>query len=151
MTLYQEITVGQRWIYNTLSTNSSITALVGGALSPRIFPDYVPVAIAEFGAMLPAIVYFSYSIKDDTLAVGGIRVNSNIEFVVKAIVKSENSAVAEQIMSLVDTALHRKSGVAAEGSVISCVRRLPLDFIEANPEVVYKHLGGVYALQIQTN
>jgi hypothetical protein len=138
-----EITIGKKWIYNTLIANNTLSALItnGGEIS----------VYADFARKTPCVVYQTYSIKDDTMVVGGYRVKSNIQFMVKAIDRSENTILAEQIADLIDESLHRKSGILPEGTVISCVRRLPLNFIEKNPESTYQHLGGIYRLEIQSN
>lgn len=138
-----EITIGKKWIYNTLTANNALVALVthGGEIG----------LYADFARKLPCVVYQTYSIKDDTMAIGGYRVKSNIQFTVKAIDRAENTVLVEQIAALIDDSLHRKSGILQEGTVISCVRRLPFNFIEKNPESTYQHLGGIYKLEIQSN
>ena len=141
--MYTEISIGKKWIYNTLMTNASLVSLLTENGEVKFYADYA--------RKVPCVVYQTYSIKEDTMVVGGYRVKSNIQFTVKAIDRSENTALAEQIAGLIDQSLHRKSGVLAEGTVISCIRRLPFNFIEKNPESTYQHLGGIYKLEIQSN
>jgi hypothetical protein len=138
-----EITTGKKWIYNTLLANTSIVALVTNDGEIGIYADYA--------RKVPCVVYQTYSIKEDTMAIGGGRVKSNIQFMVKAIDRSDNTSKVEQIASLIDQSLHKKSGILTEGTVISCIRRLPFNFIEKNPESTYQHLGGIYRLEIQSN
>ncbi len=138
-----EITIGKKWIYNTLIANNSLTSLITNDGEIGLY--------ADFARKLPCVVYQTYSIKDDTSAIGGYRVNSNIQFTVKAIDRAENTVKVEQIAAIVDQLLHRQAGFLPEGTVISCVRRLPINFIEKNPESTYQHLGGIYAMQIQSN
>lgn len=141
--MYTEISIGKKWIYNTLMNNATLTSLLTESGEVKFY--------ADFARKLPCVVYQTYSIKDDTMVIGGYRVKSNIQFTVKAIDRSENTSTVEQIAALVDASLHRKSGVLPEGTVISCVRRLPFNFIEKNPESTYQHLGGIYRLEIQSN
>jgi hypothetical protein len=136
-----EITVGKKWIYNTLTAIPAVTSLLTQAGEICIYPDYA--------RKIPAIVYATYSLKDDSLAIGGNRIKANIEFTIKAITKAENVETASELASLIDRAFKKASGSVPEGIVISCLRRIPLDFIEKNPEVTYQHMGGVYRMEIQ--
>lgn len=127
------------WLYDVLSTDTSLTELV----STRIYRHVVPA-----GVQRPAVV-FTMQGGHDVLGVGATRIMVHVVAVVKAVGLHRDYASLVAIADLIDAALHRAVGQVDDARVLACVREVPLDYIEASDGEVYAHIGGQYRLLIQ--
>lgn len=139
--------VAKRWLRATLAADAALVALVGGALSPRICDGPAPE-----GTAYPCVVFLPYTPGRDLSVIGGIRVWSELPYVVKAVHQAESYADPLQTLAeRIDALLHRASGEVDGGRVIACVRVSPLEYPEVKNSVQYRHLGGIYKLQVQSS
>lgn len=137
--------IAKTWLRATLAADSTLVALIGGAGSPRIYD-----APAPESAAYPYVVYKPYTPGRDLAVIGGIRVWSELLYIVKAVHRAESYADPLQTLAeRIDALLHRASGAVTGGQVIACVRVSPLELPELKNSVNYRHLGGVYQLQVQ--
>lgn len=135
-----ETTVIARWLYTKLAADSSLTAIVG----TRIYEQPAPQE-----AVYPLVV-FQLQTTDDVSAVGGIRVMTTAEYLVRVIGQSAN--VTSSLLTAaerIDAVLHRASGSVTGGAVIGAVRLRPFVLAETDGPVQYRHLGGIYRLWAQ--
>lgn len=128
----EELTVN-RWIFQTLSNDEAIRAVVG----ERVFDT-----IAPNNAEYPIIVFSSSSPRD----VRGVRVRamSTFSYTVKVIDKAKTYSGIEALAEAIDKALELKSGPAAGGVILSCHRETPFSYIESVDGLEFRHLGGLY-------
>lgn len=128
-----EVLVASRWLYDTLQDVAP-----GGAWS-----DVAPPHVKD-----PYIV-FSMTDANDVRVVDGIRVLTDALYTVKAVAETETYAGLETYASQIDTALHNASSVVTDGLIVWCVRERPVAYSETTDGLTYKHLGGMYRLQVR--
>jgi hypothetical protein len=133
----------EQWLYATLSGDGAITAAIGN----RIYAD-----VAPLDAAYPFIVYNMKS-ASDVAGVGALRILTQADYTVKVITQGSSYAPIKDLALRIDTLLHRQSGTTTDGAVISATRQEPVRYTETDNQsgVQYKHLGGIYRLQAQSN
>ncbi len=138
-----ETWIADQWLYATLHGDATIVAAVGD----RIYAD-----VAPLDAAYPFIVYNLRSAQD-VAGVGAQRILSQLDYQVKAIAQGASYQPIKAIAQRIDELLHRKSGTTTDGTVITAVRLEPVRYPETDAQsgVQYKHLGGIYRLQAQSN
>jgi hypothetical protein len=131
-----EIVIAERWLNQTLTGDAALAAMgVHGHLIPK-------------DAALPAIVFVPRP-GLDLVALGGARVFSTLDYIVKGVCQAESLAPLVEAVTKVDALLHGKSGAVTGGRVLSCIRVQPIAYPETSQGKQYRHLGGVYRLQVQ--
>lgn len=131
-----------RWIYQTLAPDATIQAAVGA----QIYDSFIPQ-----GAQAPYIVIREFEpASRDIMGVGPVRVKADLELSV-VFIKAGNSFVEmEPVVARIDELLHGKAGTpVGGGTILACTRRKTIKFAEPDDGVVYRHLGGLYFLQVQ--
>lgn len=136
-----EIMRVSEWLYETLSSDATLTALVADRMYDGIAPQ---------AATFPYIT-FNWQGGADVSAVGGIRIMNNGLWQVKAVVNETSYATILPIADRVDQVLQRASGAVSDGIILACVREQPLALIENSNGVQYRHLGGLYRIYVQEN
>lgn len=134
-----ETQVAAAWLYDTLSNDSEVTDLV----DTRIYQD-----VAPQGSTTPYIVYQASGQANDLMVVGQIRVWSDGLWTVKVVDQSNSYASADAVYTKVDLALHRGDGTATGGIVHTATREQTFSYPEIDQGVHYKHIGGVYRIQV---
>lgn len=136
-----EPTRADRWIYGVLSVDSTILSLV----STRIYNQTIP-----SGAIYPCIMYqFQYANRD-LITVGSTRVWADMVYLVRGIVQGEDYNTLENIADRIDVLLHGKaSQVVSNGTVVTAVRIAPFKQDYETLSLPYRHLGGLYRLQVK--
>lgn len=134
-----ETVLAETWLYTTLKANATLTALIGGSTTPRIYSAVVPQ-----GAALPAVVFQQMS-GEDLLTLNAYRVWSDLVYLVKGIAQAGGFVALDGIAAQIDVSLHRVSGTG----VAACYRERPFTYVE--PETAdgqqYRHLGGIYRIK----
>lgn len=128
------------WIYGILSADATLTALIGGAVAPRIYRGMAPE-----GCAFPCVVLFYMPGGADVRGVGTINVMMNGSWLIKAIDRHQSAVNAGTIADRIHTLLHGKSS----SSVLACVRDEPVSYVELVDGALYQHVGGVYRLIVQ--
>jgi len=136
-----ETTRVDAWLHTTLSASSPLVALV----STRIY-GYV----APQGTTGNMVVY-NWQGGSDLNTVGSYRALVNGLWQVKAITQSNSFAAAKAIMDIVDDTLHRASGSVSDALILACVRQAPVQYVEVTNGIQYRHLGGIYRIQVDPN
>ena len=135
-----EILVASEFIYQKLTSDSIIASLVGNRV-------YYGQGGSE--SSFPFILYYVYIPREDVVTVSGIRIMAEMDFVVKAITNETSIKTISDIDERVDQILHRASGTVSNGVVESCVRVNPFAYNESSDGITYRHVGGVYRMQIR--
>ena len=135
-----QILTAATWIYGLLAADATLTALIGGAVAPRIYRGMAPE-----GCAFPCVVLFYMPGGSDLRGVGTINIMVNGNWVVKAIDRNLSAVNAGTIADRIHTLIHGKSG----GSVLMCVRDEPVSYTELVDGALYQHVGGVYRVIVQ--
>lgn len=127
------------WIYDTLSDDSALAALV----STRIFDG-----VAPQGSAYPFVV-FNHQGGSDTRGVGTFRAFNNSLYQVKAVGKGESYAETTAIADRIDAVLQGAAGNANGGLVLGCVRETVLMMPEVTAGISYRSVGLLMRLWAQ--
>jgi Protein of unknown function (DUF3168) len=133
-----ELPTAERWLYEALSGDSALTALV----DDRIFEELGPA-----GSAYP-FVTIQYLAAEDAVTVGANRVWVRAIYRVRATAKTDSfrDAGLRAAADRIDAVLHRGQGeVTGEGGVWACVRERPFRLREPG----FRHLGAEYRLYVQ--
>lgn len=84
----------------------------------------------------------------DNLTGPGFRFVTRYRYLVRAI--SRGRSYPYDLADAVDQALTRKTGTAAGGAVVACVRTSPFQLAEDADGVEFRHLGGEYLVIVHT-
>lgn len=131
-----EIITADEWLYATLSGDATLIAAVGTRIYGHVAPN---------SATFPLIIFAPVDNPTDLMVVNAKRVWSDGTWQVKVVSETQSLAGLEAIADRIDTLLHRQSG----SGVVACVRQGPLSYIEIVDGVQYRHLGGLYRIQVQ--
>lgn len=136
-----EITRTQEWLYDTLTADTALTAVVGD----RVYSEAAPL-----GSEFPLVV-FGLEYPEDVLTHNGSRIMVTSWWRVRGIVPAESFSDALQtIADRIDAILHRSDGGTADGAVIfTSVRMEPYMRLEVDEGKQYRSLGGVYKTHTQ--
>ena len=126
------------WLYTTLHGDATLHALVTG-----VFADVAPLQQAY------PFVVFGLQDAGDVLTVNGVRIMTAATYQVRVVTDAESYSAITTAVERIDTLLHRASGSVSGGVIISCVREEPLRYTELQGSKLYRHLGGLYQLQVQ--
>lgn len=135
-----EVLLADQWLYNILSGDVQLAALVGVHIYSYLAP----------GGVTSPFVTYSFQGGADAIAVGGYRIMNTGSYQVKGITQS-NSMVGpvKAIADRIDALLHRATGVVAGGIILACVRERPIAYMETSNGLRYNHAGGIYKVQVQ--
>lgn len=129
-----------RWIYSTLAADATITA----AVTNKIFDNEAPQ-----GVTTPYIIFQQYVPSRSSLGLGAVRIKENVQYVVKLVQVTNSYSAMEAVADRIDELLHAKQTTIASGVILSCVRLNEIKYAEPDEGVVFRHLGGIYALEVQ--
>lgn len=138
-----EIVTAEAWIRSTLLA-ATPPAAIGGPAAPRVYSHIVPA-----GVSLPAVVYQMQSAEEDLTVINRHRVWASLVYVVKVIAACGAWEDVDAVAAWMDAALHNGSGSYAGGVVCACTRERPFSFVETDGDMQYRHLGGIYRLQVR--
>lgn len=136
-----ETTRVDEWLKTTLAASAPLAALV----STRIYGYVAPQGTT--GNM----VIYNWMGGSDLVAVSGYRALVNGLWQVKAVTQSNSFAQAKAIMDIVDGLIHRQTGSTSDSLILACVRESPVQYPEITNGIQYRHLGGLYRIQITAN
>ena len=134
-----ELVIADTWLVATLSGDATIAAAATGGVHDGNAPQ---------GTAAPYVI-IAYQSGSDVVGLGGRRVLTNPLYLVKVVGQAESYADLQPIANRVDQLLHAATGTAAGGRVLSCVRETPVKYPETKNGIPYRHLGGLYRLQVQ--
>lgn len=130
-----ELGLAETWIYNRLTSDPELVALVGDNIYQQAIDD-------EAQDPYPAVL-FAFQSGADVRGNGPRRYLTDVVYVVKVIGRGSVASL-RTIAGRIDAALNAQGS----GDVAMCVRTQPLYFPEREGDTVYQHLGGYYRLRI---
>lgn len=134
-----EVVYADQWLYGLLSGDAPLTGLVGTRIHSYVAPE---------GVVFPYVLY-AFQGGADVSVVGGVRIFNSGLYQVKAVGRTESLASLQVIANRLDTLLQRASGSVTGGIILACVRTQPLAYAEVSNQYQYRHLGGLYRIQVQ--
>lgn len=129
-----EVVIAERWLFETLSSDDLLSSF-------GIFSYLVP-----FDAPYPVVFFAPYQVQSDTTTINAWRIKANFLYVVKAITQGTTLMDVQDAAARIDELLHRQRGAL----ILSCVRWKPLAYPEQSDGIEYRHLGGIYKLEVQS-
>lgn len=132
-----ELTRAERWLYERLSGDATLAALVGGRVYSTVAPQ---------GAVYPFVLY-SLLYSADVATANNTRVFARLSYVVRAVGQTASNASLEAIADRVDVALQRIDAPTA-GAHAEAGRERAFFLGEIVDGVQYRHVGGVYRLLV---
>lgn len=141
-----ETNAAETWLYGRLTADAALGAVV----STRIYNTRRPADSA-----FPLVVYQLQTARDVTF-LGAVRVWANLTYLVRGIVavfdaneQGSFEGAGKTIADRIDVALHAASGTNGSGTVYTCVRLSAFQQIETVNGQQFRHLGGIYQIQVR--
>lgn len=128
-----------QWLYERLSGDTTLSNLVGGRIYAYLAPQ---------DATLPFVLY-SHQAGHDVRGVGPARIMTSLVYQVKAVGQGGSFGPLKAIADRLDTLLQGASGSVVDGTVLMCVREQPIEYVEIEDGVQYRHLGGLWRIIAQ--
>lgn len=136
-----ESLVADEWIYETLTGDTTLMALVAGVYDSLV-PPSVPLS--------STVVLFSFQASTDYFGVGSHRVMADNVYLVRAVAQSASYATVQAAADRIDALLHQVNNQTLDnGLMISCWRESIFKLAETAQGVQYRHLGGMYRVLTQ--
>jgi hypothetical protein len=150
-----EIEAANRWIFQTLSRDTTISSLIGDKIDKSISPTS-SLSPGEIPTGKFPRIHYAYSAGSDNQGLGTVRLLSRLSYIIKVVQYRQNDA--DEVARLVDRIdeLIGKATVAtvedAIGNfwVISARRLGPIYYPEyfGTSQDFFTHNGGLYRLEI---
>lgn len=124
-------------------TDKWLTTALAGIAPGGVHSDVAPPTVDD--------PYISFSLQDadDLMVVGGARVWTDALYLVKVVAQGDSYVGLNPYNDLLDAALHNKSVPVTGGQICWCRRERPVRYSETTDGVTYKHLGGLYRIQVR--
>jgi hypothetical protein len=146
-----ELTRVDRWLYETLSGDEALVELVGA----NVYPEVAPAVLEPGGTLAATAVTFAVQAPgQDSRVLGtgpGSRALTRSEWTVKAVGPAPSPLDLEPVADRIDALIH---GAAAELDVdgetwrLTATRTFPVRYPELVDRRLYRHLGGIYAVEL---
>lgn len=139
------------WLTTLLATDATLTSLAPGGVWEGAAPSETVIQQKNGGLPPYPVVVYTLAPAADTLAMGGNRILANARATVKAITDGRGypTAAADRIDQLLQNA--SGDGTTSGGlAVIVCIRESPVRLVETDEATWYRHLGGVFAICIES-
>lgn len=140
-----EPVAADQWIYSTLKADATLTALIGGSTSPRIYNEQVP----QNGTPIWPCVIYNMQSAVNVMIVGPRQFWASMLFLVRGV--HETSSYGGNLLTIaerIDTALHATPNGAtnAYGIVWSCVLEQPFRLPEVRDGRNFRHAGAIFRI-----
>ena len=135
-----------QWLFETLKADATLTALIGGSTTPRIYADMIPAAAAY-----PAVTFQNQATTDVLGATEATRIMVNGVWAVFGIAETGTwVGDLQDIADRIDTLLHASSGGTADSlTVFTSYRIQGLRLLEERDGRQFRRLGGLYRVIAQ--
>lgn len=136
-----ESLVADEWLYETLTGDATLMALVQG-----VYDSIVPQNVA----LSATVVLFSFQSSRDAFGVGSHRVMADNAYLVRAVAQTASYATVQAAADRIDALLHRiNNQTLNNGQMISAWRESIFKAAEVEQGIHYRHLGGIYRILTQ--
>lgn len=137
--IIETVEIADTWLYNTLSTDGPLAALVGDRISGTLSGNVLPT---------PYVTFLCESSVDVT-GNAGARISTDNLYAVKAVAQTASWDDVLPIAKRLSTLLHRPGQVmqvTGKGS-LTCTRERMIQYPEVDEGVQYRHLGAIYRIR----
>jgi hypothetical protein len=132
-------------IYDALAAVSAITAVIGGAVNPRIYQE-----LAVQGDSFPLILIQTLPSADDSKNASSERIFANGNFRVVGVVKARRfDDASETLKTEIDTAIDLRSFVLGSNRIMSITRTKEYRRLMVDVGIYYAWAGGDYKVTIK--
>ena len=128
------------FIYTTLTSNATLTGLVG----QRFYHAQAPA-----DAQYPFVVFQLLSGGTDLRGIGMTRIWSAPLYLIKVITKGLSTGAIEPVVDAIDAALHGASGTVTNGEIVECFRERPFELPDEQNGTMYIQMGGEYRIRVR--
>lgn len=142
-----DILTAERWLFERLSGDATLTGMLGGAEAPRIYTDAAPRLATP--TVYPILLLLAPAPGRPVMGVGATIIMFDELWMVKGVTKGNSYAPLGAMMNRADAILHKASGTTTGGVVIGCIAENAVHYDEVDNGVVYKHLGRYYRIYTQ--
>lgn len=141
-----ESLIADAWLESVLRNDAPLKTAAPGGVWADVAPEGAATPIPS-----PWVVWFQTSGVDARAVGSGPRLVTDLVFEVRATGREANYATLKPAAERLDALLEaqRNVVVAGLGRVIECHRVEPVRFTENDGGVLYRHLGGQYAIKVQ--
>lgn len=134
-----------KWIKDRLSAHLPFNVISPG-LTTRIFSDYAPA-----DALYPFIIFQVASPARDVRGVGVVRVMVDTIYIVKAVAQVASYDPLAPVAKEIDVAMTSPNvSTVGDGFVLSSMREEQFSMVEVEDGKQYRHLGGSFKIQAQS-
>lgn len=138
----ETVEVVEPWLFARLWGDEALRAMVGENV----------VGTLSAGDLEPPYVVFSHVSGRDVLATGGIRVQVDCLYTVKAVGRGASWDVVTPIARRLDALLHEDgSTVTTPAGDLTCVREGVVQYPEVREGAQFRHLGGTYRIRANSH
>lgn len=126
------------WLYTRLAASEALTVAAPGGIWEAPAPldvDSPHVAIQLLDAA-------------DTTALGASRVLTAARFVVRIVARDVPLSGLVAAAAAIDDTIHGHTGTVTDGTILGCVRERPFQLTEHVDGSTWRHLGGIYRIDI---
>lgn len=135
-----EIYTADRWINETLRADAPLMGYANNNVWADVIPQTDP-------PKQPPYVLFQLQAATDLGVVGGIRVWSNMLYLVRGITETGGlTGTPLALANRIDALLHNAAGSNVNGVIFSSVREQPFKLAEIVDGRTFRHLGGMYRI-----
>jgi hypothetical protein len=128
------------WLWSTLRSDATLLGMLPGHSDSSIIST-----LAVGGVSAPYVAFFCSSPRD-ILAVGGIRVDVEAVYTVKAVGEGASWNSVRAIARRIDFLLHGRDVDTPNGH-ISCRREMVIQYAEVDAGTQFRHLGGTFRIR----
>lgn len=111
----------------------------------------VHAGVAPPGQTTPYITVNPYGGDADRMNMSGVRLWSSDNWLIEAWGPDTNYAAVAAVAAALDTALHKQSGTAPGGTILSCIRTADRFGAQLVGGAQWLHQGGIYATNVQAS
>ena len=129
--------IAEGWLYQALKNDVTLAGWAEG-----VYVDEVPEGTGQY-VLITNLDAF------DVSYVGGHIGHSDLLYTVRAVAEVGSYFALRIPAGRIHDLLHLQSGTIAIGTVLTCYRVQPFRMIERLNDRVFRHLGGIYRLQVQ--
>lgn len=136
----ETVSLVEPWLYEVLSGDSTLTGLVGGRIVNTL---------EALGNVETPFVVFSMASTRDIVGIGGVRIDTESIYIVKAVTAGSSNQEAKPIAARIDQLLHLPNTTItiSGGSSLTCMRERTIGAPEEVSGQQYRHLGGYYRIR----
>lgn len=137
-----EISRARKWIYDALGADATLTALIGGSVTPRIY-----FGLAPEGATLPYVIV-NLQASSDVQGFCLPRIATLPLFQVKVVCDGPPTSSVRTIADRIDLILGEAVAEVSQSYVFSGRRESSIEYVEMKRDAssYFTHSGGLYRL-----